>query len=136
MILLNHTNQRHLSNYGGKSITQELPTDSENDRFWGRYTGNITKIARSFLFLLKQVEDRSCQDKPGFCKSDSLEWLSRHDSVLTSGLYMGTALFVNDRVSFKERIKNISRTLYIQIKESAELDEVIWQNLGVVGYGQ
>ncbi|WPD21383.1 MAG: class I SAM-dependent DNA methyltransferase [Candidatus Electrothrix scaldis] len=75
------------------------------------------------------------EDKPGFCKSATLEEITSHQYVLTPGRYVGVEELEDDGVPFEEKMGELTATLYQQMKEGAELDAVIRRNLEVLGYG-
>ena len=74
------------------------------------------------------------QDKPGFCKSATLDEIESHDCVLTPGRYVGAEEIEDDGVPFEEKMSELSTTLYEQMAEAQKLDTVIRQNLEVLGY--
>jgi type I restriction enzyme M protein len=76
------------------------------------------------------------EDQPGYCKSATLKEISKHDYVLTPGRYVGAAPLEDDGIPFETKMTEMSQTLYKQMKESAELDEVIRRNLEGLGYGE
>ena len=75
-------------------------------------------------------------DVLGYCKSASLDDIKKHDYVLTPGRYVGAAALEDDGIPFETKMTELSDTLYGQMKESAELDAVIRQNLKGLGYGE
>jgi type I restriction enzyme M protein len=75
-------------------------------------------------------------DEPGYCKSATLEDISKHDFVLTPGRYVGAAALEDDGIPFETKMSEMTQTLYQQMEESAKLDKVIRKNLEVLGYGQ
>ena len=76
------------------------------------------------------------EDKPGFCKSATLEEIKSHDYVLTPGRYVGAEPLEDDGIPFEVKMTELSATLYAQMREAAELDGVIRKNLEVLGYGE
>jgi len=80
--------------------------------------------------------ETSYQDVLGFCKSCTVEEVSKHDFVLTPGRYVGAAALEDDGIAFETKMTEMSQTLYAQMEESANLDEVIRKNLEGLGYGR
>lgn len=76
------------------------------------------------------------QDEAGFCKVVTLDEMAANDYVLTPGRYVGAAELEDDGVPFEVKMKELSQTLYKQLKEATALDAVIRQNLEVLGYGE
>jgi type I restriction enzyme M protein len=56
--------------------------------------------------------------------------------VLTPGRYVGAAEIEDDGIAFEDKMRELSQTLYGQMKEAEVLDNTIRQNLEVVGYGE
>ncbi len=98
--------------------------------------GDIEEISGTYHAWRGEDKDGNYEDKPGFCKSATLEEIAKHDFVLTPGRYVGAAPVEDDGIPFEEKMTDLSQTLYKQMKESAELDEVIRKNLEVLGYGE
>ena len=104
-------------------------------------TDDIADIARTYHAWRGEFENKSdgetvYKDVPGFCKSATLDEIKANDYVLTPGRYVGAAEVEDDGVLFEEKMAELSRTLYRQMKESAKLDAVIRQNLEGLGYGE
>jgi type I restriction enzyme M protein len=76
------------------------------------------------------------QDIPGYCKSATLDDMRKHDYVLTPGRYVGAADIEDDGIPFETKMKELSDTLYGQMRESSTLDNVIRENLKGLGYGE
>ena len=76
------------------------------------------------------------EDIPGFCRSATLEDIKANDYVLTPGRYVGAADIEDDGIAFEEKMRELSQTLFAQMKEAEALDKVIRQNLEVLGYGE
>ncbi|MEE4358995.1 MAG: class I SAM-dependent DNA methyltransferase [Desulfococcaceae bacterium] len=75
-------------------------------------------------------------DKPGFCKSATLEEIKSHNYVLTPGRYVGAEEVEDDGIPFEEKMGELSAKLYEQMRESMRLDAVIRKNLEGLGYGE
>ncbi|MBK1791355.1 type I restriction-modification system subunit M [Persicirhabdus sediminis] len=74
------------------------------------------------------------EDVPGYCKSATLEHIRLHDYVLTPGRYVGAAALEDDGIPFETKMKDLSATLFSQMKEATALDQTIRQNLKSLGY--
>ncbi len=96
----------------------------------------ILEIARTYHAWRGEEKDGIYEDKPGFCKSASLDDIRTHHHVLTPGRYVGAAAIEDDGVPFEEKMAELTDRLYEQIKESKELDTIIRKNLEVLGYGE
>ena len=81
-------------------------------------------------------EGTKYKDKPGFCKSATLDDIRSNNHILTPGRYVGAEAIEDDGVPFEEKMAEFSERLYEQMKESKELDAVIRKNLEVLGYGE
>ncbi|MBN2684829.1 MAG: type I restriction-modification system subunit M [Pontiellaceae bacterium] len=79
-------------------------------------------------------ELQTYEDIPGFCKSASLDEITKHDFVLTPGRYVGAADQVEDSEPFDEKMARLTGTLKEQFEKSAELEAQIKANLKGLGY--
>ncbi|WP_372845013.1 type I restriction-modification system subunit M [Pontiella sp.] len=73
-------------------------------------------------------------DIPGFCKSASLEEITKHDFVLTPGRYVGAVDQEEDSEPFDEKMARLTGSLKEQFEKSAELEGQIKANLKGLGY--
>ena len=76
------------------------------------------------------------QDKAGYCKSATLEEIKANDFVLTPGRYVGAAEIEDDGIPVEIKMSDLSKTLYDQMRQSAELDKAIRENLEELGFGE
>ena len=74
------------------------------------------------------------EDQAGFCKSASLEEITKHDFVLTPGRYVGAADEEDDGIPFAEKMSTLTEKLSEQFAESAKLEAEIKKNLAGLGY--
>lgn len=95
---------------------------------------DIAKIADTYHDWKQGSENYS--DQAGYCKSASLAELKANDYVLTPGRYVGAADIEDDGIAFEDKMRELSQTLFAQMKEAGALDKVIRQNLEVLGYGE
>ena len=73
-------------------------------------------------------------DIPGFCRSVSLEEISQHGHVLTPGRYVGAEVVEEDDEAFADKMQALTEKLGEQMAKGAELDQLIRQKLGGLGY--
>ena len=74
------------------------------------------------------------EDQAGFCKSATLEEITKHDFVLTPGRYVGAAEEEDDGIPFAEKMITLTSKLSEQFAESATLEVEIKKNLAGLGY--
>ena len=74
-------------------------------------------------------------DEPGFCYSASLEEVEKHGFVLTPGRYVGAVVEDDDDEDFADKMERLTSQLAEQMAKGAELDVVIREKLGALGYG-
>jgi type I restriction enzyme M protein len=74
------------------------------------------------------------QDIPGFCRSVPLAELAEHGHVLTPGRYVGAEAVEDDDEAFAEKMQRLTETLGEQMAKGVELDGLIRQKLGGLGY--
>ncbi|WP_130472261.1 type I restriction-modification system subunit M [Candidatus Magnetaquicoccus inordinatus] len=74
------------------------------------------------------------QDTPGFCRSVKLSEIAEHGHVLTPGRYVGAEEVEDDDEAFAEKMRKLTEKLGEQIAKGQELDQLIRQKLGSLGY--
>ena len=73
-------------------------------------------------------------DIPGFCRSVTLNEIAEHGHVLTPGRYVGAEEVEDDDEAFAEKMQRLTKQLGEQMQKGAELDQLIRQKLGRLGY--
>lgn len=73
-------------------------------------------------------------DTPGFCRSVTLAEIAEHGHVLTPGRYVGAAAVEDDDEAFADKMQDLTALLGEQMAKGAELDQLIRQKLGGLGY--
>ena len=73
-------------------------------------------------------------DVAGFCRSVNLGEIAEHGHVLTPGRYVGTEVIEDDGEAFADKMQNLTSQLTKQMAKGAELDLLIRQKLGGLGY--
>jgi type I restriction enzyme M protein len=74
------------------------------------------------------------QDIAGFCRSVKLDEIAEHGHVLTPGRYVGAEEVENDDEVFAEKMQKLTEKLGEQMAKGTELDQLIRQKLGGLGY--
>ncbi|WP_313478991.1 class I SAM-dependent DNA methyltransferase [Stutzerimonas kunmingensis] len=74
------------------------------------------------------------QDIAGFCRSVKLAEIAEHGHVLTPGRYVGAEEVEDDDEAFAEKMQRLTQQLGEQMQKGAELDQLIRQKLGGLGY--
>lgn len=74
-------------------------------------------------------------DIPGFCRSVTLAEIAEHDYVLNPGRYVGAEAVEDDSEVFSDKMQKFTALLGEQMAKGAELDQLILQKLGGLGYG-
>lgn len=74
------------------------------------------------------------EDVPGYCRSVSLAEIAQHGHVLTPGRYVGAEEVEDDDEAFAEKMQKLTEKLGEQMAKGAELDQLIRQKLGGLGY--
>ncbi|GIA08581.1 TPA: SAM-dependent DNA methyltransferase [Vibrio cholerae] len=74
------------------------------------------------------------EDIPGLCFSADSQALESHDYILTPGRYVGAEAVEDDDESFADKMTMLTEKLAEQMAKGAELDQLIRQKLGVLGY--
>ena len=65
----------------------------------------------------------------------TIDEIKGNDYVLTPGRYVGAADIEDDGVPFEAKMRELSQTLFLQMKQAETLDQAIRQNLEALGYG-
>lgn len=78
--------------------------------------------------------DATYADVPGFCRSVTLAEIAEHGHVLTPGRYVGAEEVKDDGETFADKMQSLSEKLGEQMAKGAELDALIRQKLGGLGY--
>ncbi|BCJ05006.1 DNA methyltransferase [Pseudomonas sp. RtIB026] len=73
-------------------------------------------------------------DVAGFCRSVPLTEIAEHGHVLTPGRYVGAEALEDDDEAFAEKMQHLTALLGEQLAKGAELDQLIRQKLGGLGY--
>ena len=80
------------------------------------------------------VEAQPYQDIPGFCRSVKLLEIAQHGHVLTPGRYVGAEEVEDKDEDFATKMQQLTEKLGEQMAKGAELDLLIRQKLGGLGY--
>lgn len=98
----------------------------------------INRIAETVAAWRGEVEAGASiteyADVAGFCRSVPLAEIAQHGHVLTPGRYVGAPEVENDEEAFAEKMQKLTEKLGEQIAKGAELDALIRQKLGGLGY--
>jgi type I restriction enzyme M protein len=98
----------------------------------------IARIADTVAAWRGEVEAgatvTSYADVPGFCRSVKLAEIAQHGHVLTPGRYVGAEEVEDDDEAFADKMAKLTEKLGEQMARGAELDAVIRQKLGGLGY--
>lgn len=95
----------------------------------------IDRIASTVAAWRGEAEDGAkYEDVAGFCRSVPLAEIAQHGHVLTPGRYVGAEEVEDDDEAFAEKMQRLTQQLGEQMKKGAELDTVIRQKLGGLGY--
>lgn len=73
-------------------------------------------------------------DIPGYCRSVKLAEIAEHGHVLTPGRYVGAEEVEDDDEAFADKMQKLTEKLGEQMAKGAELDQLIRQKLGGLGY--
>jgi type I restriction enzyme M protein len=73
-------------------------------------------------------------DIPGFCRSVPLAEIAQHGHVLTPGRYVGAEEVEDNDEDFATKMQQLTEKLGEQMAKGAELDQLIRQKLGGLGY--
>lgn len=94
----------------------------------------ITRIAATVAAWRGEAGAGDYADEPGYCRSVTLAEIAEHGHVLTPGRYVGAEAVENDDEAFADRMQALTEKLGEQMARGAELDQLIRQKLGGLGY--
>jgi type I restriction enzyme M protein len=94
----------------------------------------IDKIAGTVAAWRDEVGAGEYQDVAGFCRSVTLAEVAEHGHVLTPGRYVGAEAVEDDDEAFADKMQKLTEMLGEQMAKGAELDQLIRQKLGGLGY--
>jgi type I restriction enzyme M protein len=96
---------------------------------------DVTKIAETAYRWRQSGEvEGTYEDVAGFCRSVKLEEVRECAYVLTPGRYVGAEAVEDDDEAFSEKMERLTALLAEQMAKGTELDTVIREKLGVLGY--
>jgi type I restriction enzyme M protein len=78
--------------------------------------------------------DQLYADVPGFCRAVKLAEVAEHGHVLTPGRYVGAEATDDDDEAFSEKMESLTVQLAEQMARGTELDAMIREKLGAMGY--
>ena len=94
----------------------------------------IDKIAGTVAAWRGEADAGEYADALGYCRSVTLAEIAEHGHVLTPGRYVGAEAVEDDDEAFAEKMQKLTEKLGEQMAKGAELDQLIRQKLGGLGY--
>jgi type I restriction enzyme M protein len=94
----------------------------------------IARIAGTVAAWRGQLGAGDYADIPGYCRSVKLAEIAEHGHVLTPGRYVGAEEVEDDDDAFADKMQKLTEKLGEQMAKGAELDALIRQKLGGLGY--
>jgi type I restriction enzyme M protein len=94
----------------------------------------VTELAPSPPTPLPEGKGGEYRDIPGYCRSVPLTEIAEHGHVLTPGRYVGAEEVEDDDEAFTEKMTRLTEQLGEKLAKGAELDQLIRQKLGRLGY--
>jgi len=96
---------------------------------------HIQKVAAAVHAWRQDGETKeSYEDVPGFCRAVTLTEIAEHGFVLTPGRYVGAEEVEDDDEAFAEKMERLTSLLAEQMERGQELDVIIRERLGRLGY--
>ena len=94
----------------------------------------ISRIADTVSAWRGEAGADAYQDIAGFCRSVKLAEIAQHGHVLTPGRYVGAEEVEDNDEDFATKMQQLTEKLGEQMAKGAELDQLIRQKLGGLGY--
>jgi type I restriction enzyme M protein len=96
---------------------------------------DVARIAGTYHAWRGEKDAGTYQDVPGFCCSVKISDIAKHGHVLIPGRYVGVEDVEDTDEDFNTLMLKLTKQLSEQMAKGTELDEVIRQKLGGLGYG-
>ena len=96
--------------------------------------GVIDRIAGTVAAWRGDAGAGEYADVAGYCRSVGLAEIAEHGHVLTPGRYVGAEVVEDSDEGFAAKMQGLTEKLGEQMAKGAELDLVIRQKLGALGY--
>ncbi len=94
----------------------------------------IERIAGTVAAWRAEPGAGAYEDIAGFCRSVPLSEIAQHGHVLTPGRYVGAEEVEDNDEDFATKMQQLTEKLGEQMAKGAELDQLIRQKLGGLGY--
>ena len=94
----------------------------------------VERIAGTVAAWRGDAESGTYADVAGYCRSVKLAEIAEHGHVLTPGRYVGAEAVEGNDEDFATKMQALTEKLGEQMAKGAELDLVIRQKLGGLGY--
>jgi type I restriction enzyme M protein len=94
----------------------------------------IERIAGTVAAWRSEEGASDYQDIAGYCRSVKLAEIAEHGHVLTPGRYVGAEEVEDDDEAFADKMQKLTEKLGEQMAKGSELDVLIRQKLGGLGY--
>jgi type I restriction enzyme M protein len=94
----------------------------------------IERIANTVSAWRGEANAGDYADIPGFCRSVKLAEIAQHGHVLTPGRYVGAEEVEDNDEDFATKMQQLTEKLGEQMAKGSELDQLIRQKLGGLGY--
>ncbi len=94
----------------------------------------IERIAATVAAWRGESSAGEYQDTLGYCRSVKLAEIATHGHVLTPGRYVGAEEVEDDDEAFADKMQKLTEKLGEQMAKGSELDQLIRQKLGGLGY--
>jgi type I restriction enzyme M protein len=94
----------------------------------------INRIAATVAAWRGDADAGAYTDVAGYCRSVTLAEIAEHGHVLTPGRYVGAEVVEDDDEDFAARMQALTEKLGEQMAKGVELDLIIRQKLGGLGY--
>ena len=97
---------------------------------------DIARIADTYHAWRGKDADDDYADVAGFCKSSTLDEVSRHGQILTPGRYVGAEIAEDDGEPFEDKMTRLAAQWREQQAEAHRLDAAVAENLAALGFGK
>ena len=120
-----------------KELTEkDIATIASTYHAWRSSDSALQERSANKKCTAEECAVKEYENIAGYCKVATLADMKANDFVLTPGRYVGASEIIDDGIPFERKMKELSQTLYSQMKEAETLNSQIRRNLEVLGYGE
>ena len=128
-----HDRRKQVLFIDARKLASLIPGSRKQKEFSEAEISQISQIYHNWRGT--QWSEGEYTDISGFCKSATLDEIDQHGYALTPGRYVGATDVEDDDETFVEQMASLTSELAVLLGRGRELETVVREQLGRVGYG-